>query len=59
MRRTLYGPEHEALRVSAREFLQRHVTPRMEDFLRERALPRDFWLEAGKQGLLGLQVPDG
>ena len=58
MRRTLYGPEHEELRSTAREFLQRHVVPRMEEFIAARALPRDFWAEAGKQGLLGLHVPD-
>ena len=58
MRRTLYGPEHEELRATAREFLQRNVIPRMEEFVAARALPRDFWVEAGKQGLLGLHVPD-
>ena len=58
MRRTLYGPEHEELRSTAREFLQRNVVPRMEEFIAARALPRDFWAEAGKQGLLGLHVPD-
>src|SRR5215211_914784 len=30
----------------------------MDQFIEQRALPRDFWLEAGKQGLLGLHVPD-
>jgi alkylation response protein AidB-like acyl-CoA dehydrogenase len=58
VRRTLYGPEHEALRATAREFLQRTVVPRMDEFVANRGLPRDFWLEAGKQGLLGLHVPD-
>ena len=58
MRRTLYGPEHEAVRATAREFLHRTVVPRMDDFVANRGLPRDFWLEAGKQGLLGLHVPD-
>ncbi|MGN6301003.1 MAG: acyl-CoA dehydrogenase family protein [Angustibacter sp.] len=58
MRRTLFGPEHEALRATAREFLQRHVVPHMDEFIENRGLPREFWLEAGKQGLLGLHVPD-
>ncbi len=58
MRRTLFGPEHEALRATAREFLQRHVVPHMDEFIDNRGLPREFWLEAGKQGLLGLHVPD-
>jgi long-chain-acyl-CoA dehydrogenase len=58
VQRSLFGPEHEALRATAREFLHRHVVPRMAEFLEARGLPRDFWLEAGKQGLLGLHVPD-
>jgi alkylation response protein AidB-like acyl-CoA dehydrogenase len=58
VRRTLFTDEHEALRATAREFLQRHVVPRMDEFVQARALPRDFWVEAGKQGLLGLRVPD-
>ena len=58
MRRTLFGPEHEALRATAREFLERNVVPRMDEFIANHALPREFWLEAGKQGLLGLHVPD-
>ncbi len=58
MRRTLFGPEHEALRATAREFLQRHVVPHMDEFIEARALPREFWIEAGKQGLLGLHIPD-
>ena len=57
MRRTIFEPEHDALRQSAREFLDRHVRPRMDEFIEAKALPRDVWVEAGKQGLLGLHVP--
>ena len=58
MRRTIFEPEHEALRASAKEFLDRHVRPRMDEFIEARSLPRDVWIEAGKQGLLGLHVPE-
>ncbi len=58
MRRTIFEPEHEALRASAKEFLDRHVRPRMDEFIEAKALPRDIWIEAGKQGLLGLHVPE-
>jgi len=57
MRRTIFEPEHEALRESVREFLDRHVRPRMDDFIEAKGLPRDVWVEAGKQGLLGVHVP--
>ena len=58
MRRTLFTEEHEALRATAKEFLARHVVPHMDEFIENRGLPREFWLEAGKQGLLGLHIPD-
>ena len=58
MRRSVYDAEHEALREAAQEFVDRHVRPREADFIQAREIPRDVWLEAGKQGLLGLQVPE-
>jgi alkylation response protein AidB-like acyl-CoA dehydrogenase len=58
MRRSVYEPEHEALRETVREFVDRHVRAREDDFIKAREIPRDVWLEAGKQGLLGLQVPE-
>jgi alkylation response protein AidB-like acyl-CoA dehydrogenase len=58
MRRSVYGPEHEALRQTARQFVERQIRPREEEFIAIRQYPREVWLEAGKQGLLGLQVPE-
>ncbi len=58
MRRRIYEPEHEALRATAREFVDRHVRPREQQFIDDHEIPRDVWLEAGKQGLLGLQIPE-
>ena len=58
MQRTIFEPEHEALRASVREFVARSVTPRWEEFRSAKAFPRDLWIEAGKQGLLGLSVPE-
>ncbi len=58
MRRTLFTAEHEALRASVREFCDRSLRPRMDEFVEARGLPRDVWIEAGKQGFLGMRVPD-
>ncbi len=58
MRRTLYEAEHEDVRALVREFVDRHVRPRHEEFVAAKAFPRDLWIEAGKQGLLGLQIPE-
>ncbi|MFZ2503545.1 MAG: acyl-CoA dehydrogenase family protein [Nocardioides sp.] len=58
MRRTIYDEDHEAFRASVREFLDRNVVPNLEKYLAEKALPREFWLAAGEQGLLGLEIPE-
>src|SRR4051812_21448456 len=58
MKRTIFEPEHEAFRESAREFVTRHIVPREEKFIEQRSIDRDIWLEAGRNGFLGLEVPE-
>jgi alkylation response protein AidB-like acyl-CoA dehydrogenase len=58
MKRTIYDEDHEAFRASVKEFLDRQVVPDLERHAAEKAIPREFWIEAGKQGFLGLEVPE-
>jgi alkylation response protein AidB-like acyl-CoA dehydrogenase len=58
MERTIYDEDHEAFRASVREFLDREVKPHLESYAENHGLDRDFWLAAGKAGLLGLHVPE-
>jgi alkylation response protein AidB-like acyl-CoA dehydrogenase len=58
MPRNVYGLDHEAFRETAREFVDRSLKPRAEDFIKDKAIGREVWLEAGAQGLLGLEVPE-
>ncbi|MCW2786340.1 MAG: acyl-CoA dehydrogenase [Marmoricola sp.] len=58
MERTIYEDDHEAFRLSVREFLDREVVPNVEDYAEAHAIPREFWTGAGKQGFLGLEVPE-
>ena len=58
MKRSIYDDDHEAFRSSVREFLEREVRPHLEEHISGKALPREFWLAAGKQGFLGLEVPE-
>jgi long-chain-acyl-CoA dehydrogenase len=58
MKREIYDEDHEAFRASVKEFLDRSVLPHVEQHAADKALPREFWLEAGKQGLLGLEIPE-
>jgi len=59
MKRSIYDEDHEAFRASVREFLERSVIPHVEQHAADKAIPRDFWLEAGRQGFLGLEIPEG
>ncbi|GAA3848229.1 acyl-CoA dehydrogenase family protein [Saccharothrix violaceirubra] len=58
MRRTVFTRDHEDFRESVKGFVDRHLLPRYDDFVRDRLVARDVWLEAGRQGLLGLEVPE-
>ena len=58
MKRTIYDEDHEAFRDSCAAFLAKHVTPNLESYLENKALPRDFWLNAGADGYLGLEIPE-
>ncbi|CAI9401570.1 acyl-CoA dehydrogenase family protein [Nocardioides sp. T2.26MG-1] len=58
MKRSIYDEDHEAFRASVREFLERSVIPHVEQHAADKAIPREFWLEAGRQGFLGLEIPE-
>jgi long-chain-acyl-CoA dehydrogenase len=58
MKREIYDEDHEAFRASVKEFLDRQVVPHLEEHAAEKAIPREFWIEAGKQGFLGLEIPE-
>jgi len=58
MKREIYDEDHEAFRASVREFLDRSVVPHVEEYAAAKAIAREFWREAGKQGFLGLEVPE-
>ncbi|MDT0214673.1 acyl-CoA dehydrogenase family protein [Rothia sp. ARF10] len=58
MPRNLYDDDHLAFRESVQEFVDRTLKPRAEQMLEAKSIDRDIWLEAGKQGLLGLDIPE-
>ena len=58
MERVIFNEDHHAFRASAKEYCDRSLVPRMEQFLEEKTIDRAAWLEAGKQGFLGLDVPE-
>ncbi|MFD5426039.1 acyl-CoA dehydrogenase family protein [Streptomyces sp. NPDC127084] len=58
MKRQIYGTEHEAFRETVRTFLAKEVLPHYEQWEQDGIVSRTAWLAAGKQGLLGLAVPE-
>ncbi|WP_405632524.1 acyl-CoA dehydrogenase family protein [Streptomyces sp. NBC_00016] len=57
MERDLYTAEHEAFRETVRTFLAKEVLPHHDRWERDGVVSRDVWRAAGRQGLLGLAVP--
>jgi acyl-CoA dehydrogenase len=58
MESDLFEQDHEDYRAVAREFVRREVEPNLDRWEEQRLIDRDVWVAAGKQGLLGLQVPE-
>jgi len=58
MESDLFEADHDAYGAIVREFVERHVVPNQERWTEQRLIDREVWLAAGKQGLLGLAVPE-
>lgn len=58
MDRTIYTEDHEDFRRSCAAFLEKKVASELESHLSNKAIPREFWLDAGAEGFLGLEIPE-
>lgn len=58
MQRQIFTEEHDAFRETVRTFLSKEVLPHYEQWERDGIVSREAWLAAGRQGLLGLAVPE-
>lgn len=58
MKRQIFTTDHEAFRETVRAFLAREVAPHYARWEEDGIVSRDAWLAAGRQGLLGLAVPE-
>jgi alkylation response protein AidB-like acyl-CoA dehydrogenase len=58
MLRTVFDADHEAFRKSVHSFVERAVQPEAERFSTERMIDREVWLEAGRQGFLGMAIDE-
>jgi alkylation response protein AidB-like acyl-CoA dehydrogenase len=58
MKRQIFTEDHEAFRQTVRTFLAKEVEPHYEQWEKDGIVAREAWLAAGRQGLLGLAVPE-
>ena len=56
--RFAYPPDHEAFRQTVRSFLQKEGVPNVNDWEKNRLVPKDFWRKAGEIGMLCPTVPE-
>jgi alkylation response protein AidB-like acyl-CoA dehydrogenase len=58
MPRHIYDEDHEALRASAQQFVERTLRPREDQMIEAKSIDREIWREAGKQGFFGFDIPE-
>jgi alkylation response protein AidB-like acyl-CoA dehydrogenase len=58
MRRTLYDDDHEAFRASVRTFVDKEIAPHVDEWSAAGITPRELFTTAGRQGFLGIEVPE-
>ncbi|EUA51360.1 acyl-CoA dehydrogenase, N-terminal domain protein [Mycobacterium xenopi 3993] len=58
IKRLVFEPEHEQLRQTARQYIEREVAPNAEKWERERIVDRSAYVAAGKYGLIGFNMPE-
>jgi alkylation response protein AidB-like acyl-CoA dehydrogenase len=58
MKRIVFEDEHEALRETARQFIERELVPNAEKWEADRLIDRSAFTAAGKYGLIGFNMPE-
>lgn len=58
MRRDIFDPEHDEFRGTARSFYETVCVPHTDEWERRGYVDRGAWLEAGKLGLIGWELPE-
>jgi alkylation response protein AidB-like acyl-CoA dehydrogenase len=58
MKRLVFEAEHEQLRETARQYIERELVPNAEKWESERIVDRSAFVAAGKYGLIGFNMPE-
>ena len=57
MRRQIFESDHDDFREAVRTFCDKEIVPHHEAWERAGIVPRELWIKAGHQGLLGFMIP--
>ena len=58
MKRDIFDADHDSFRDSVRTFMEKEVAPHHDQWEKDGVVPRELWLKAGAQGLLGFMMPE-
>jgi long-chain-acyl-CoA dehydrogenase len=58
MKRFAFEAEHDQMRATVRQFIERELIPHAEEWERNRIVDRSAWVAAGKYGLIGFNMPE-
>jgi alkylation response protein AidB-like acyl-CoA dehydrogenase len=58
MKRCVFEAEHEQLRETTKQYIERELVPNAEKWERERIVDRSAFATAGKYGLIGFNMPE-
>ncbi|MDT5188445.1 MAG: hypothetical protein QOI28_696, partial [Mycobacterium sp.] len=58
VRRDIFEPEHDDFRATARSFYETVCVPHTEEWEHRGYVDREAWIEAGKLGLIGWELPE-
>ena len=58
MRRTIFDPEHDSFRETARTFFEKECVPHADEWEERGQVDREVWLKAGALGLIGWEMPE-
>lgn len=58
MRRSIFEPEHDEFRATARSYFETVCAPNTERWEERGYVDREAWTEAGKLGLIGWEMPE-
>ena len=58
VRRDIFEPEHDEFRATARSYFETVCVPHADEWEERGYVDREAWLEAGKLGLIGWEMPE-